>query len=126
MTTQDRPIVYKFDAFTLDLRRGILLSADRREVPLRAKSLTLLQFMLDRAGHLVSREEIMRAVWPQTIGVDDRISQCVRDIRRALGVAARACSEQCLAAAICSRLPWSSKLFSPIRRILLTTRRRDA
>lgn len=85
MTTQDRPIVYKFDAFTLDLARGILLSADRREVPLRAKSLTLLQFMLDRAGHLVSREEIMKALWPRTIVVDDSISQCVRDIRRALG-----------------------------------------
>jgi DNA-binding winged helix-turn-helix (wHTH) protein len=75
---------YQFDRFVLDLRRGVLL-ADGVECPLRSKSFAFLRFLVENAGRLVDRDEIMNAVWPGVFVTDDSIAQCVRDIRRALG-----------------------------------------
>src|SRR4051794_28630287 len=40
---------------------------------------------VEHAGRLLDRDTIMHAIWPGVFVSDDSISQCVRDIRRALG-----------------------------------------
>ncbi len=75
---------YRFGRFVIDLRRGALF-ADGTERPLRPKSFALLRHLAGRAGQLVGRDEIMEAVWPGTYVTEDSITQCIRDIRRALG-----------------------------------------
>jgi TolB-like protein len=75
---------YRFGRSFLDLRRGVLL-VNGAERPLRPKSFALLQHLAERAGQLVGRDEIMEAVWPGTYVTEDSITQCIRDIRRALG-----------------------------------------
>jgi TolB-like protein/Flp pilus assembly protein TadD len=75
---------YRFGRFLLDPRRGVLL-ADGAERPLRPKSFALLLHLAERAGQLVGRDEIMEVVWPGTFVTEDSITQCIRDIRRALG-----------------------------------------
>src|SRR4051812_15347831 len=80
-----RPAVYRFDRFTLDLARGALLGLDGAELPLRPKSFALLQLLVENAGRLLDRDTIMGAVWPDVFVTDDSITQCVGDIRRALG-----------------------------------------
>jgi TolB-like protein len=75
---------YLFDRFVLDLQRGVLL-ADGTECSLRPKSFVFLRYLVENAGRLVDRDEIMQAVWPGVFVTDDSIAQCVRDIRRALG-----------------------------------------
>jgi DNA-binding winged helix-turn-helix (wHTH) protein/predicted ATPase len=75
---------YRFDRFVLDLQRGVLL-ADDTERTLRPKSFALLRLLVENAGRLIDRDEIMRIVWPGVFVTDDSIAQCVRDIRRALG-----------------------------------------
>jgi TolB-like protein/Flp pilus assembly protein TadD len=81
--TGEPPTTYRFGRFVLDLRRGALL-ADGTELPLRPKSYALLRHLAERAGQLVGRDEIMQAVWPGTFVTEDSITQCIRDIRRAL------------------------------------------
>ena len=76
---------YHFDRFVLDLHRGALLTLDGVELPLRPKSFALLQLFLENAGRLLNRDTIMEAVWPDVFITDDSITQCVGDIRRALG-----------------------------------------
>ena len=76
---------YHFDRFTLDLARGALLTSGGAELPLRPKSFALLQLLVENAGRLLDRDAIMGAVWPDVFVIDESISQCVRDIRRALG-----------------------------------------
>jgi len=76
---------YYFDRFVLDLHRGALLALDGAELPLRPKSFALLQLLLENAGKLLNRDTIMEAVWPDVFVTDDSITQCVGDIRRALG-----------------------------------------
>jgi adenylate cyclase len=81
-------VVYRFGSFALDLMRGALLSRGDAEIPLRPKSFALLQFLVEHAGRLVPREAIMEALWPNTFVADDNISQCIHDIRQALGTEA--------------------------------------
>jgi TolB-like protein len=84
MAPQAPPAVYRFDRFVLDLHRGVLL-ADGTERALRAKSFALLSHLVQNADRLVSRDEIMQAVWPDLFVTEDSITQCIREIRRALG-----------------------------------------
>src|SRR3954452_11940328 len=85
MGTGETPCAaYSFDRFTLDLARGALLGPDGAELPLRPKSFALLRLLLERAGRLLGRDAIMRAIWPDVVVTDESITQCVRDVRKAL------------------------------------------
>jgi TolB-like protein len=77
--------VYRFDRFTLDLIRGALLAVGGTEVALRPKAFALLRQLVENAGRLIDRDEIMAAVWPGVIVTEDSVTQLVREIRRALG-----------------------------------------
>ena len=54
------------------------------EITLRPKAFTLLRLLVENAGRLLSRDTIMRVVRSDVIIADDGITQCIRDIRRAL------------------------------------------
>src|SRR5262245_27818544 len=75
---------YAFGDFTLDLRRGALLHGDA-EVRLRPKSFAVLCYLVERAGQLVSKDELMEAVWGRVVVTDGALTQCLIDVRRALG-----------------------------------------
>jgi TolB-like protein len=77
-------VIYRFKGFTFDLVRGALLDADGAERPLRPKTFALLRFLVENAGRLMSRAEILDAVWPGIYVTEDSLSLCVREIRRAL------------------------------------------
>jgi TolB-like protein len=77
--------VYRFDRFTLDLVRGALLAAGGTEIALRPKAFALLRQLVENAGRLIDRDEIMAAVWPGVIVTDDSVTHAVKEIRRALG-----------------------------------------
>jgi adenylate cyclase len=83
MATGAAAAVYQFDRFVLDLGRGVL-SADGCECPLRSKSFALLRLLVENAGRLIDRDEIMQAVWPGVFVTDDSIAQCISEIRRVL------------------------------------------
>jgi adenylate cyclase len=85
MSTTAAVVAYRFEGFVLDLARGTLVTAAGKDVPLRHKSFRLLCFFLENAGRLLERETLMRVVWPGVTVSDDGLTQCVRDIRRALG-----------------------------------------
>lgn len=76
--------VFSFESFTLDLRRGCLRREDR-EVELRPKSFEVLRYLVESAGRLVSKDELIRAVWPNVIVTDESLTRCVSDVRLALG-----------------------------------------
>jgi class 3 adenylate cyclase/predicted ATPase len=75
--------VFRFEAYTLDLRRGCLRS-DEREIQLRPKSFEVLRYLVENAGRLVSKDELIREVWPKVIVTDDSLTRCVSDVRLAL------------------------------------------
>jgi DNA-binding winged helix-turn-helix (wHTH) protein len=76
---------YRFGSFALDLEQGTLLAADSKEIPLRPKSFALIQLLVENAGRLLSKEAIMEALWPNIFVTENNVSQCIHDIRAALG-----------------------------------------
>jgi TolB-like protein len=75
--------VFCFGKFTLDLRRGCLRAGDR-EIQLRPKNFDVLRYLVENAGRLVSKDEIIEAVWPKVTVTDESLMRCVSDIRSAL------------------------------------------
>jgi adenylate cyclase len=56
---------------------------------LRPKSFEVLRYLVENAGRLVSKDEIVKAIWPNVIVTDESLTRCVSDVRLALGAAAR-------------------------------------
>ncbi len=75
---------YSFEGFTLDLERGEL-SSDGNNLHLRPKSFEVLRYLVEHAGRLVGKQELIDAVWGRTVVTEGSLSQCIVDIRRAIG-----------------------------------------
>ena len=69
----------------LDPERGMVRRADGAAATLRPKTLALVLLLAERAGRLVSRAEILDTVWRDLHVTDDSITQCIVELRRALG-----------------------------------------
>src|SRR5882724_5547146 len=74
---------FSFEGYTLDLTRGCIRNASG-EIELRPKSFELLRYLIENAGRLISKDELVNAVWPTVIVSDDSLAQCVSDVRHAL------------------------------------------
>ncbi|MFC7736849.1 winged helix-turn-helix domain-containing protein [Roseomonas sp. GCM10028921] len=77
--------VLLFAGFRLDPARGCLRGPGGGALLLRSKSFDVLRHRLEHPGRLVSREELMQAVWPEVVVTDDSITHCITEVRRALG-----------------------------------------
>jgi TolB-like protein/DNA-binding winged helix-turn-helix (wHTH) protein/Flp pilus assembly protein TadD len=80
------PSVCKFLGFTLDTERQLLVRGNEA-VRLRPRTYDVLVYLATHAGRLVSKQELMNAVWGDIAVTDDSLVQCLMEIRRALGVA---------------------------------------
>ncbi|TIW51552.1 MAG: hypothetical protein E5V60_33315, partial [Mesorhizobium sp.] len=78
---------FEFSGHRLDLHRG-RLQRGGHDVDLRAKSLSLLVYLLENAGRVIGKDELVNAVWPNIAVSDDSLTQCMKDIRKALGAEA--------------------------------------
>jgi TolB-like protein/DNA-binding winged helix-turn-helix (wHTH) protein len=54
-------------------------------VELRSQSAEVLSVLAARPGEIVSKDALMQTVWPDTFVTDGSLTQCIADIRRALG-----------------------------------------
>jgi TolB-like protein/DNA-binding winged helix-turn-helix (wHTH) protein/cytochrome c-type biogenesis protein CcmH/NrfG len=72
-----------FNGYVLDFQRGCLLAADE-EIALRPKTFGFLRHLVSNPGRLVSKDELLAAVWPNVVVTDDSLVQCVTELRRAL------------------------------------------
>jgi pimeloyl-ACP methyl ester carboxylesterase/DNA-binding winged helix-turn-helix (wHTH) protein len=73
-----------FAEFRLDAERGELLRGTS-PVALAPKAFALLQYLAARAGRLVSKQELLDAVWPDVFVGEAVLKGTIRDVRRALG-----------------------------------------
>jgi len=72
----------------LDLRAGRMWKGER-PVELRPKPWNLMLYMARRPGELLSKQELMDAIWPDTFVSESSLNQVVKDLRKALGDDAR-------------------------------------
>jgi TolB-like protein len=80
--------VAQFDCFRFDRRSGVLSRRDDRGVfipmVMGSRALDILGVLVDRPGDVVSRAEIMEAVWPGTAVEDSNLNVQVAALRRIL------------------------------------------
>ncbi|MGI9260057.1 MAG: winged helix-turn-helix domain-containing protein [Gammaproteobacteria bacterium] len=76
--------IYRFGRFTVDIGRACLLRGEER-VELRPKSFDTLVFLLDNPGRLVTKDELIEAVWPTSVVSDGSLGKCIQDVRQAIG-----------------------------------------
>jgi TolB-like protein/DNA-binding winged helix-turn-helix (wHTH) protein/cytochrome c-type biogenesis protein CcmH/NrfG len=78
-----RDRLMRFASFTLDMEGGRLLAGDE-EVPLRPKTFAFLCYLVTNPGRLISKDELLGALWPNVVVTEDSVVQCVTELRRAL------------------------------------------
>ena len=74
---------YRFGDFTINVSRGSLCCGDAA-VALRPKSFALLQYLVTHAGRLVSKDELLAAVWAGVVVTEDSLTRCVSEVSAAL------------------------------------------
>jgi DNA-binding winged helix-turn-helix (wHTH) protein/Flp pilus assembly protein TadD len=77
--------VLRFSGFELDPERAELRRPDGGTIRLRPKTLEMLRLLAKNAGRVLSKQELMEAVWPNVHVGEDSLFQCIREIRTALG-----------------------------------------
>ena len=79
----------EFDDFTLDAANAVL-RRKQVDIHLTPKAFEVLSTLLIQPGQLVTKEQLLAAVWPDVIVSDSAISACIRELRQALGDEAKA------------------------------------
>jgi TolB-like protein/DNA-binding winged helix-turn-helix (wHTH) protein/Tfp pilus assembly protein PilF len=75
--------LYEFGEFRLDPQSRVLRRGGST-VPLTPKAFDLLLVLLQSAGRLVTKEELMKAVWPDSFVEESNLTQTIFMIRKAL------------------------------------------
>src|SRR5215213_2181138 len=78
------PHYYEFGPFWLD-PSAPLLWREGRPVALTLKALETLVVLVEQGGRVVSREELIEAVWPDTVVEENNLSVNVSMLRKTLG-----------------------------------------
>ncbi len=86
MQPPDGRAIYEFGEFRVDAAQRLLtLKADGRVLPLVSRAFDTLLYLVERPGELVSKDALLKAVWPGTIVEENNLNQSIAAIRRALG-----------------------------------------
>lgn len=78
------PQVYDFGKFRLDAARRLLL-CDGEVVSLQAKDFELLLALVSHSGQVLTKDDLMRLVWPDSLVEEGNLSVHIFALRRALG-----------------------------------------
>jgi DNA-binding winged helix-turn-helix (wHTH) protein/tetratricopeptide (TPR) repeat protein len=78
----------QFSSFTLDLDRLSLFGPSGR-ASLRPKSFDVLRYLVEHPRRVVTKDELIKAVWPNVIVTDESLTRCMSDVRHALGDASQ-------------------------------------
>jgi len=79
---------FHFDEFTLDVRERRLLRGGNA-VHLAPKAYDVLVALVRQRGHLVTKDELLKRLWPGSFVEEGSLNVCVSALRKALGEDAR-------------------------------------
>jgi len=78
-------VIYEFAGFRLNARQRRLFAADQRPVALSPRAFETLVVLVEHAGEMLEKSELMKRVWPKTVVEENSLNQCITQLRRALG-----------------------------------------
>ena len=80
-----RQPVYEFEGFRLDAQRRVLLGADGRSIALTPRLFDALLYFVERAGQLLTKEQLLEAIWPHVVVEEQSLGKTISALRKALG-----------------------------------------
>src|SRR4029077_17446918 len=75
--------LYRFGSFRLDAGERVLLR-DGRAITLAPKDLETLLVLVERAGHIVEKEELLEKVWPGVFIEEGNLARHIFNLRQVL------------------------------------------
>lgn len=78
------PSLYEFGPFCVDTRER-LLWRNTEVVPLTPKVFDILMVLIQNCGHIMSKDEMIRLVWPDSAVEESNLSRNISTLRKALG-----------------------------------------
>jgi DNA-binding winged helix-turn-helix (wHTH) protein/Tfp pilus assembly protein PilF len=76
--------LYRFDEFELDPTRRVL-TRDEEAISLTPKAFDVLSFLVLNPGRVVTKDELLKAVWPDSFVEEGNLAQYISALRKALG-----------------------------------------
>ncbi|MBZ5492585.1 MAG: winged helix-turn-helix domain-containing protein [Acidobacteriia bacterium] len=76
--------IYEFGGFRLDPAEQLLLR-DNVPIQLKPKVFETLVILVESGGSLVTKDEFMKRLWPDTFASDEALAQNISQLRKALG-----------------------------------------
>jgi Tol biopolymer transport system component/DNA-binding winged helix-turn-helix (wHTH) protein len=80
------PHYYEFGPFRIDATRRLLLR-DGQPIPLPPKAMEVLLVLVESRGQVLSKDELMQRIWPETFVEEGNLGQNIFLIRKVLGSA---------------------------------------
>ncbi len=77
--------IYEFDKFRVDAVKRLLTKRGGEVVPLAPKAFETLLYLVRNPGKLLEKEDMMQAVWVDTIVEENNLNQSISAVRRTLG-----------------------------------------
>jgi DNA-binding winged helix-turn-helix (wHTH) protein len=77
--------IYEFRGFRLDTGKRLLKDGSESTVALMPKVFDTLVFLVENAGTVVSKDELLAAIWPDTIVEENNLTQNISSLRRTFG-----------------------------------------
>ncbi len=77
--------IYEFGEFRVDAVKHLLIKGDGEIIPLTPKVFELLLYLIQNSGKVIEKDELMSAIWTDTIVEESNLSQNISILRRVLG-----------------------------------------
>ena len=84
MKTELKPAFYEFEDFRMEVSKRLLFRQGQ-PVRLTPRVFDTLLVLVERRGEMISKDDLMRAVWPDTAVEENNLNQNISTLRRALG-----------------------------------------
>ena len=84
MSSQHTDVVYAFGSFRLELKQHRLVF-EERPVALTGKAFKTLRALVERHGELITKQDLMSTVWPETTVEENNLDRNISTLRKVLG-----------------------------------------
>src|SRR5690606_11851915 len=79
VTMAVRQPAYLFEGFRLDAQRRVLFGLDGQPIPLTPRLFNTLLYFVERAGQLLTKEQLLEALWPNVVVKATTLSYTIRE-----------------------------------------------
>src|SRR5512145_1852146 len=79
------PQSYEFDGFRIDVAKRQLLNRAGEVVELPARAFDTLLYLVEHRGEDLSKDRLIKAVWPHVVVEENNLNQAISALRRAFG-----------------------------------------